>query len=83
MDGYSNIWKTTASFGIVVAVFGLSWIFLYFFAPVFVRYQVSDTGCDDTSKPDPVRCLIYSLLIVVIVMLLVYLFRSCTPAKRY
>ena len=62
---------------VAIVVFALSWVILFFFAPVFVRYQVTDTGEDDHSKADPARCLVYSLLIVVIVLLVLDLFRTC------
>lgn len=71
--------RTLKGIGIALAVFIISWLSLYFFAPIFVRYQVTDTGhtINDHDKPDPARVTIYSLIFVLFVLLILYFLTAC------
>ena len=69
--------STLGGLALGITVFCVAWIVLYIFAPIFVCYQVTDTGSDDHSKPDPARCLVYSLLAVIVILIVFYLLRSC------
>lgn len=66
-----------ADFALAIITFSISWTLLYFFAPSFVRFHITDTGDGDKDKADPARCLIYSLLIVVGVLVSIYVIGGC------
>lgn len=67
--------RTLVALGLYILVFFVSWIILYFASPQFVKYHTNDTGCNE-DKSDPFRCLIYSLIFALIIIIVYYLFET-------
>lgn len=64
-----------------IGIMVITWVFLYTFAPEFVKCSCTDTY-GEPGEVDPTRCLAYSLVFVIILGLFVWLFRSCTSKLK-
>lgn len=61
-----------------VALTAILWASLLFFNPSFVQYSYTDTG-GKVGEADGIRCLSYSLVFVVMILVIVWLYASLSP----
>jgi hypothetical protein len=77
-DNYTKMGSAGNLFILFIIIFCLIWIILFTFKPKIVRYiEKGEVAPLDNALADPARCFVGSLIISLVIILILWMVKSC------
>lgn len=63
---------------LIIIILTFIWMLLFTFSPSMVKYVNKDEVIpDDNATSDPAKCFVGSLIITVLIIIIIWMFKSC------